>query len=537
MIIPSTPLPTPASTAASTPEAPSTEASVGATNGGFAAIFTEAAAAVVAGVAETSQAIQTEQVLPAKTMAVIAPGKETGKGLPDVAAAALAKQIKVAAGDDADGTDVPPDPDTETADEADVDPADTLLAVLATLPTIPTERTALPETLPTTATPVQTIALPTATGNSAPSQSAPAQSAPAVPPQMAAAEVGTTLPIPGADSDGPTLTAPVRTAAPARVEQIVLAPIEVAAPDGPPNGKASAPTIAAAASVPVATVLEAQPKAAAETQNRIATAPAPATTTATAATAASTAPPQKTADPAPLLRMTAEQPAPTGTRGSALAAQAGEQPTEPSTFARPAANEAIQPLTLTQIAIGTAAPRAAATTGATPQAAVQQPQDFAALVGKIAEAREAAGTQVVRTALTHSQFGAVSLQFRPEGSGLTVTMASADPSFNTAVHAGLAASLAGQMTGDQGEAARGGDGRQAWQQGGNAPSAQTGSGSFTQDQRESPQANLLAGGQDGERRHAPQAREITREGTRDGGRSASTGDERTSRPDRGGIYA
>lgn len=115
--------------------------------------------------------------------------------------------------------------------------------------------------------------------------------------------------------------------------------------------------------------------------------------------------------------------------------------------ARPSPPEASLPA----IGTDTAAARPAAasvvtTTGATPPAA-DGPQDFATLVSRLAEAREAADPQLVRTSLAHGEFGRVSLQFRHEDAGMAVTMASADPDFTRSVQAAAAASLAGGNAG------------------------------------------------------------------------------------------
>lgn len=80
---------------------------------------------------------------------------------------------------------------------------------------------------------------------------------------------------------------------------------------------------------------------------------------------------------------------------------------------------------------------------ASPSAEV--PQDFAALVGRLFEAREEASPHLVRTALHHGQFGQVSLEFRHEERGLAVTMASAAPGFGGSVQTALAATLAGAV--------------------------------------------------------------------------------------------
>jgi hypothetical protein len=85
----------------------------------------------------------------------------------------------------------------------------------------------------------------------------------------------------------------------------------------------------------------------------------------------------------------------------------------------------------------------------TPQVSAPR-HDIAALVDRIAEARAAAGPQVVHAALVHADFGAVSLRFRPEQDHIAVTMGSADPGLAPAVQAAAAASLAGNTAGEDG---------------------------------------------------------------------------------------
>lgn len=65
--------------------------------------------------------------------------------------------------------------------------------------------------------------------------------------------------------------------------------------------------------------------------------------------------------------------------------------------------------------------------------------DLAALVDRITEARAAAAPQVVRATLAHADFGAVSLNLRPQDTHIHVTLGSADPGFAPAVHAAAAA--------------------------------------------------------------------------------------------------
>ncbi len=64
-----------------------------------------------------------------------------------------------------------------------------------------------------------------------------------------------------------------------------------------------------------------------------------------------------------------------------------------------------------------------------------RPHDFAALIERIAVAREAAAPQAVSITVTHRDFGQVRLSFRPEDTGLSVAMSSADPGFARAAAA------------------------------------------------------------------------------------------------------
>lgn len=80
--------------------------------------------------------------------------------------------------------------------------------------------------------------------------------------------------------------------------------------------------------------------------------------------------------------------------------------------------------------------------------AAEGPQDFSTLVARLTEAREAASPHLVRTAISHSEFGQISLQFRHEDGALSVTMANSDPGFTAAVHAAANASLAGDANGN-----------------------------------------------------------------------------------------
>jgi hypothetical protein len=90
----------------------------------------------------------------------------------------------------------------------------------------------------------------------------------------------------------------------------------------------------------------------------------------------------------------------------------------------------------------TAAP---VTSAPTTNAVGQTGHDFATLVDRLVEARDAASPNSVHAAITHSEFGQVSLRFDQDANGLSVAMSSADPEFARAVQASSAQS---QMSGD-----------------------------------------------------------------------------------------
>ncbi len=91
---------------------------------------------------------------------------------------------------------------------------------------------------------------------------------------------------------------------------------------------------------------------------------------------------------------------------------------------------------------------------AKPLQAAEGPQDFSTLVSRLNEAREAANPQLVRTAISHAEFGKISLQFKHENNGLSVTMANSDPNFTGAVHAAAQASQAAHNQGQSDTAAQ-----------------------------------------------------------------------------------
>ncbi len=86
---------------------------------------------------------------------------------------------------------------------------------------------------------------------------------------------------------------------------------------------------------------------------------------------------------------------------------------------------------------------ASATAGTTAPAPAA-PQDFAALVDRLLEARASAqgstAPQRISTSVTHADFGKVSLTFQQDTAGLSVSMASADPGFARAAQSAIAGS-------------------------------------------------------------------------------------------------
>lgn len=119
--------------------------------------------------------------------------------------------------------------------------------------------------------------------------------------------------------------------------------------------------------------------------------------------------------------------------GAALAMRSAAHHVSPLSIAQPD----------TSVRIANAVPAATSI-----PAAAEQPHDFATLVDRLSEAREAASPQVVRTALQHAEFGRISLQFRHDDANLSVTMANADPTFTSAVQGAVAATLAGNAAGN-----------------------------------------------------------------------------------------
>ena len=110
-------------------------------------------------------------------------------------------------------------------------------------------------------------------------------------------------------------------------------------------------------------------------------------------------------------------------------------------------------------ALAPPAQTAAVTAAATSAAAAHSPapHDFAALVDRLVEARQAAQTtlssQTVHAAVNHAEFGQVSLQFQQDAAGLSVTLASGDPDLARAVQAAAPANQPGTGFGSSDSAA------------------------------------------------------------------------------------
>ena len=105
---------------------------------------------------------------------------------------------------------------------------------------------------------------------------------------------------------------------------------------------------------------------------------------------------------------------------------------------KPALSGNAQPLTA-----GTTSPLVAPQLGepasTVPALAPARPLDFAGLVDRLVQARDAAAPQSVSLALTHAEFGKISLRFEHDEGGLSVGMTSPDPDFARAVSAAIPA--------------------------------------------------------------------------------------------------
>jgi hypothetical protein len=259
--------------------------------------------------------------------------------------------------------------------------------------------------------------------------------------------------------------------------------------------------------------------------------------TAIAAKPASSSEPKDdaSAPPAPELRQTANTP-PLPTPAGPLAIESSV--TEAAKPAGSAAGDAApaaardspavtaQPMVIPADAPTLAPDIAPATAPAT--ASVQSGHDFAALVDRLVDARDAAAPQTVHAALSHSEFGKVSLRFDQDAKGLSVAMSSADPGFAGAVQAS-AASAQSQTASDNGSAAARQEGRQDPRQETRNEARNDGFGQ--QQASGSPSGQSQASERNG--RNSQNQTE-----TRSGGRQAGSEHQADDAADtRGGIYA
>ncbi len=162
---------------------------------------------------------------------------------------------------------------------------------------------------------------------------------------------------------------------------------------------------------------------------------------------------------------------------------------------------------------------AAPTTGSVPQSG----HDFAALVDRLVEAREAASPGSVSAAISHSEFGKVSLRFDQDAKGLSVAMSSADPDFAKAVQASAASSQS-QSSSDNGSNTQREDAQSQQQQ--------HAAGSAMSQQQSQAQSSASGGGDRNERGAQTQAG-----GTGNGRASGQESQNDTTAETRGGIYA
>lgn len=259
---------------------------------------------------------------------------------------------------------------------------------------------------------------------------------------------------PAAPRAAPSAAAPPASIVLPQANGVQLEPIELVAADG---GRAASRETAAAPSVPIQPH-SADPAPVASVRTAALDTPAPVV--APAATlpmrqsveappivqAHAALQPPEAAAPAPsadgAVQAGAEQP-----RTHASAKPTPAEPVEPEGHSAPAAEIEAAPartvLAMPQPGMADAAPVTPGTPspdgGLAPSPTGETPQDFATLVSRLAEAREAASPNVVRTALSHAEFGRVSMQIGHEDGGLSVTLASRDPEFNGAVQAAAAA--------------------------------------------------------------------------------------------------
>ena len=127
----------------------------------------------------------------------------------------------------------------------------------------------------------------------------------------------------------------------------------------------------------------------------------------------------------------------------------------PEAAPMPADAQPAVPVTLQPGADTAPASAPAFATAAVPQR-TEAPHDFAALIDRLVEAREAARSsvspQAVQAAVAHADFGKVELRFEQNGAQLSVSLASSDPDFARAVQAAAPAAQQQDLPRDTGSA-------------------------------------------------------------------------------------
>lgn len=345
---------------------------------------------------------------------------------------------------------------------------------------------------------------------------------PAAVPMPATAALSATVPPLSAAPDAASRATRAATLLSPGVAATKFAAIEIVQPDGaqarlPVSAPASPPTTASTMPAPrtlfaAAALPEASASVIVPAQ---VSPPAEVASASTAAAAPSTWMPPRT------VRVSeAEGTAPkSGQTTTAMPAEASSlNPPLPATTA---------PAIMPELRISAPAPASA-----TPLPASAPPaHDFAALVDRIAEARETGAGNMVRTTIRHADFGPVALQFRADEGLTSVTFASSDPAFAPAVQAAAASAMSAQGGEDarreqQPRQEQQPSGQQSGQSPQQAAAGQTGTGS-----QPSPQQAAQS-----------RAEDEARNSARNGGnarhsRDAGT-DETSSKPDRrSGIYA
>jgi hypothetical protein len=157
--------------------------------------------------------------------------------------------------------------------------------------------------------------------------------------------------------------------------------------------------------------------------------------------------------------------------------------------------------------------------------AAQGGHDFAALVDRLVEARDAAMPQSIRAAIHHAEFGQVALNFNADDARLTVSMTSADPEFAPAVQAAAAmqANTQANSQSDNGSGSQRQDSQQNQQQ--------SASASFASQSQTQAQGQAQSQG-------SPRGNERDRgDPQRHSNPTTGRADDDKKSGDRGGIYA